>query len=180
MVSQLSAKQTANKVTARSHKQSQKGTAIMTTTTIVPLRDHAVFLETAAQWFSQKWDIPVQAYQESIQQCMQNTAPIPQWYLVLNQQQQIVAGAGIIDNDFHDRKDLSPNLCALFVEEPYRKQGIARQLLQFITQDMAQQGIDKLYLVTDHTAFYERCGWSFFTMVQGDDGCQQRMYLFQA
>ena len=40
-------------------------------------------------------------------------------------------------------------------------------------------GIDKLYLVTDHTAFYERCGWSFLTMVQGDDGCQQRMYLFQ-
>lgn len=152
----------------------------MTTTTIVPLRDHAAFLETAAQWFSQKWDIPAQAYQESIQQCIQNTAPIPQWYLVLNRQKQIVAGAGVIDNDFHDRKDLSPNLCALFVEEPYRKQGIARQFLQFITQDMAQLGIDKLYLVTDHTAFYERCGWSFLTMVQGDDGCQQRMYLFQA
>ena len=28
-----------------------------------------------------------------------------------------ISGAGVIENDFHDRKDLTPNLCALFVEE---------------------------------------------------------------
>ncbi len=28
-------------------------------------------------------------------------------------------------------------------------------------------GIPRLYLVTDHTAFYERYGWTFLTMVTG-------------
>ena len=39
------------------------------------------------------------------------------------------AGAGVISNDFHNRRDLAPNLCALFVEPAYRRQGIARRLL---------------------------------------------------
>ena len=33
-----------------------------------------------------------------------------------------------------------------------------------------------LYLLTDHTQFYEKCGWSFYTMVQGDDGSPERLY----
>lgn len=33
-------------------------------------------------------------------------------------------------NDFHDRKNLTPNVCALYVEESCRNQGIADKLLQ--------------------------------------------------
>ena len=95
---------------------------------------------------------------------------------MLDEKQRIVAGAGVIDNDFHDRKDLAPNLCALFVEEPYRNQAVARTILDFIRQDMGRMGIGTLYLVTDHTEFYERCGWRFLTMVNDEDGCPERMY----
>ena len=87
-----------------------------------------------------------------------------------------MAGAGVIENDFHDRKDLHPNLCALFVEENWRGQGMARYILRRVREDMAGMGIEKLYLVTDHTDFYEKCGWSFLTMVRGDDGLMERMY----
>ena len=37
-------------------------------------------------------------------------------------------------------------------------------------------GFSRLYLITDHTAFYERCGWEFLTMVAGEDGQPVRMY----
>ena len=30
--------------------------------------------------------------------------------------------------------------------------------------------------MTDHTAFYERYGWTFLTMVTGDDHLPERMY----
>ena len=40
-------------------------------------------------------------------------------------------GAGVIENDFHDRKDLTPNVCAVYVEEHCRCQGIAGKLLEF-------------------------------------------------
>ena len=40
---------------------------------------------------------------------------------------------------------------------------------------MAAQGVDTLYLVTDHIGFYERYGWEFFTTVNTADG-PSRLY----
>ena len=81
---------------------------------------------------------------------------------------QIVGGLGVIENDFHDRKDLSPNVCAMYVEEAHRKQGIAGRLLNRTVEDLRSKGISPVYLVTDHTGFYERYGWEFFCHAQGD------------
>jgi len=146
------------------------------TITLKKLCDYPEFLEEAAFWFSQKWGIPVEAYRESMKQSISQKAGIPQWYIVLNEKQEMIAGAGIIENDFHDRKDLSPNLCALYVKENYRGQGIAKYILDFSRKDLSNMGFEKLYLITDHTEFYEKCGWDFLTMVNGDDGSSERMY----
>ena len=44
--------------------------------------------------------------------------------------------------------------------------------------DMHAKGITPLYLVTDHTGFYERYGWEFFCMVHGDgEPGLTRMYI---
>ena len=44
--------------------------------------------------------------------------------------------------------------------------------------DMKTKGLDTLYLVTDHTSFYERYGWEFLCMVQGDgEPDLTRMYV---
>lgn len=140
------------------------------------LRDCPGLAENAARWFASKWGIPPEAYRESIQQCIIQKSGIPQWYVLQGKDGDIIAGAGIIDNDFHDRKDLTPNLCALFVEKEHRKCGIARKILDFARQDMCRMGYETLYLVTDHTEFYEKCGWSFLTMVRGEDDIMERMY----
>ncbi|VDA18018.1 hypothetical protein BANRA_02780 [Acinetobacter baumannii] len=103
----------------------------------------------------------MEAYLESIQISIDQKHAIPQWYIVLNKDKYLIAGAGVIDNDFHERKDLTPNLCALFVEENYRNQNIAKQILDFVREDLSNQGIQTLYLITDHTEFYEKCGWRF-------------------
>lgn len=145
--------------------------------TLKKLYEYPEFLEKAAYWFSQKWNVPVEAYKESIQKSIDQKTGIPQWYIVLDEKQEIIAGAGIIDNDFHERKDLSPNLCALFVEEKYRKKGIANYILDFARKELGNMGFEKLYLITDHTKFYEKCGWDFMTMVTDDDGIPVRMYV---
>lgn len=44
--------------------------------------------------------------------------------------------------------------------------------------DMKKKGIDSLYLITDHTSFYERYGWKFLYMVQEDgEPDMSRMYI---
>ena len=108
---------------------------------------------------------------------MEKENAIPQWYIAV-EGDTIVGGLGVIENDFHDRKDLTPNVCALYVEENYRCRGIAGELLQCVCNDMESKGIHTLYLITEHTSFYERYGWEFLCMVQGDgEPDMTRMYV---
>lgn len=85
---------------------------------------------------------------------------------------------GVIENDFHDRKDLTPNICAVYTEEEYRHKGIAGHLLHMVVDNLKLKGITPVYLVTDHNGFYEQYGWEFLCMVQSDDEPNMlRMYI---
>ena len=143
---------------------------------IILLREQPELCQQAAAWFSGKWGIPAETYVESMRDMLSSRAAVPQWYVIAGQNQEIIAGAGVIENDFHNRKDLSPNVCALFVEKPCRRKGLARKLLNFIREDMGRLGVSPLYLVTEHDQFYEKCSWSFATMAMGDDRQPIRVY----
>lgn len=170
------------------------------------IRDGGIGMEQAADWFSSKWRIPREAYIESMEACLKHSGAddqtggsdcasagdesggvhvaddggyqlVPQWYALVDASQNIIAGAGVIENDFHDRPDLAPNVCAVYTEEAWRCRGLAGYLLGEIRKDMAAMGVDTLYLITDHTSFYERYGWRFLTQVQGDgEETPTRMY----
>jgi len=147
---------------------------------IIKLSDQPELKDQAARWFHHKWGIPLEAYQESIAASLREGVVVPAWYVCMDGD-RIVCGMGVIDNDFHNRKDLSPNVCAIYTEEDYRGQGIAGKLLNYVCEDMKAHGIDTLYLVTDHTSFYERYGWEFLCMVQ-QDGEEKlaRMYVHKS
>lgn len=132
--------------------------------------------DAAAEWFHSKWGVPKEAYLECMEAFLNGETDYG-WYLCLDDN-RIIAGLGVIENDFHDRKDLTPNVCAVYTEEEYRCQGIAGQLLNMAVEDCRQKGISPVYLVTDHTNYYERYGWEFLCMVQGDDEPEMtRMYI---
>lgn len=144
---------------------------------IVRLTDKPELKERAAQWFHEKWNIPLTAYMESMEECLAKKNPVPQWYVAM-EDDRIIGGMGVIENDFHDRKDLAPNVCAVYTDEDKRGRGVAGALLNYVCADMKGKGIDTLYLVTDHTSFYERYGWEFLCMVQGDgEPDMSRMYI---
>ena len=141
------------------------------------LREHPECRQEAAQWFHAKWGVPLEAYLDSMVPCVRQAGPVPQWYAAVDGN-AIVGGLGVIENDFHDRKDLAPNVCAVYVEEPHRCRGIAGALLNHACADLAGMGVDTLYLLTDHTSFYERYGWRFLCMARGDGEDQpSRIYI---
>ena len=142
----------------------------------VTLREWPELLDAAAGWFHAKWGVPKEAYLACMTAYLKNETEYG-WYLCLNRE-QIIGGLGVIENDFHNRKDLSPNVCAVYTEEAFRGQGIAGRLLTIVVNDMKSKGISPLYLVTNHTGFYERYGWQFLCMVQGDgEPNLSRMYV---
>ena len=142
----------------------------------ITLRDKPEIKGTAAEWFHAKWGVPKEAYLECMDDYLSGATEYG-WYLCLDGD-SIVGGLGVIDNDFHDRKDLSPNVCAVYTDEAYRCKGIAGKLLGLAVEDLRSRGISPVYLVTDHTGFYERYGWKFFCMAQGDDEPEMtRLYI---
>lgn len=142
----------------------------------ITLMEKPELKEEAASWFHSKWGVPKEAYLECMNAYL-NYETNYGWYLCLCGE-KIVAGMGVIENDFHDRKDLAPNVCAVYTEKEYRCQGIAGNLLNMVVADMKDKGISPIYLITDHIGFYERYGWEFFCMVQGDgEPNMTRMYI---
>jgi len=146
------------------------------TYTIIAIRDRQDLKQAAAEWFHSKWRVPVQAYLDSMSENDGNKTGVPQWYLALGEGDEILGGLGVIENDFHKRKDLAPNIAAVYVEEKARMQGVSRALLDHACAEIKAFGRENAYLITTHTQYYEHCGFEFYTMVEEDDGGQVRMY----
>ena len=140
------------------------------------LREDASLKMQAAAWFHSKWNVPQEAYESCMQSYLDGQTEYG-WYLCMDGD-KIVAGLGVIDNDFHDRKDLAPNICAVYTEQDYRCRGIAGALLNMAVEDLRSKRISPVYLLTDHVGFYERYGWEFFCMVREDGQPQPaRLYI---
>ena len=140
----------------------------------ISLREDPWISDTAAEWFSEKWRVPKSAYLACMESYLKGETELG-WYLCLCEG-EIVGGLGVIENDFHERKDLSPNICAVYTEEKHRKGGIAGRLLSMAVEDLREKGITPVYLVTDHVGFYERYGWEFLCEVTCDGGERSRLY----
>ena len=142
----------------------------------ITLREQSELLKIAAEWFHSKWGVPKEAYLECMEAYLKHETELG-WFLCLDGE-QIVGGLGVIENDFHNRPDLTPNVCAVYTEESHRCQGIAGNLLNMAVEDLRSKGISPVYLVTDHTGFYEKYGWEFLCMAQGDgEPDMTRMYI---
>lgn len=142
----------------------------------VDLRGQPELSERAATWFHEKWGVQREAYLACISDYLSGRTENG-WYLCLAGG-RIVGGLGVIDNDFHDRRDLSPNVCAVYTEEAFRGRGIAGRLLDLAVADMRSRGVAPLYLVSDHVGFYERYGWEYLCMVREEGTAKlTRMYV---
>ena len=109
---------------------------------LIRLGERAELATRAARWFHEKWGVPLEAYRESMAQSLAREAPVPQWYLAL-EDGRIVGGMGVIENDFHDQKELRPNVCAVYTEPACRCRGIAGRLLAAACADLAAAGIPR-------------------------------------
>lgn len=141
---------------------------------VIKLNDSSE-IEELALFQHKKWQVPLKAYIESMNDSLITKTGVPAWYYVKDND-EVIAGVGVIENDFHKRKELTPNICAVYVKEPYQKRGIAKMLLDYVCDDLKEKGITDVYLLTTHKKFYERCGFEFFDMVEENCGDLVRCY----
>jgi len=143
---------------------------------VISLKQNPELKLQAASWFNDKWKVPTDAYLECMDYYLEGKTDYG-WYLCLDDD-KIVAGLGVIKNDFHERKDLTPNICAVYTDKDYRGLGLAGKLLNTAVEDLRNHDISPVYLFTDLVGFYERYGWRFFDMVKNEgEESLSRMYV---
>lgn len=142
----------------------------------ITLRQEPSLLAGAAGWFHEKWRFPEELYLACMEDYLAGRTEYG-WYLCLAGG-KIAGGLGVIANDFHPRLDLTPNVCGVYTEAAFRGRGIAGRLLNMAVEDLRCRGVSPVYLLTDHTGFYERYGWEYLCPVLGNGETEpSRMYL---
>jgi len=144
---------------------------------LIKLREQPSYLKEAIRFFQEKWgntdSNPV--YDDCLKHSLESDKKIPQWYLIVDEG-KIIAGCGLISNDFISRMDLYPWLCALYVEEKFRNQGLAGLLIEAVKEDCRTFDIDKLYLATDFADFYEHFDFHYLADGYHPWGEKSRIY----
>ena len=82
--------------------------------TYIKLRERPELKQTAADWFHSKWGVPTKAYLDCMSAYLRGETEYG-WYLCLDDD-KIIGGMGVVENDFHDRKDLTP-MSARFIQK---------------------------------------------------------------
>jgi N-acetylglutamate synthase-like GNAT family acetyltransferase len=143
---------------------------------LISIRNSPEYAERGIDWFASKWGIDRKEYEKSFADCINKNESLPQWYLVIDEDDEIIGGCGLIQNDFVDRTDLFPYLCALFVEEKARGNALGARLLEKARIDGGRLGFDQLYLCTSHTSYYEKYGWRYIAIGHHLQGETSRIY----
>lgn len=70
---------------------------------VIRIVDNPELLDDAANWFHAKWGVPLEAYLESMHECLKAQSAVPQWYAVMDND-RIIAGLGVIENERYNWK----------------------------------------------------------------------------
>ena len=143
---------------------------------IINLIDRPELRDPAVKWFASKWGIPTVEYENSFNDMYNSHEPLPRWYAVFDKEGNVIAGCGLIQNDFVDRTDLYPYVCALFVEPQVRGNALGGKLLAHALKDAAANGFKKAYLCTNHKDYYEKYGWRHIATGHHPGGDTSRIY----
>ena len=143
---------------------------------IISVREQPEYADTAIAYFQSKWpDVPPIMYEDCIRHCLNASAPLPQWYLLLLDNEPI-GGSGLITNDFISRGDLYPWICALHINERHRGNAYGSLLLEKSKEDCARLGFEHVYLATEHIGYYEKYGFRYIAQGYHPWGEESRIY----
>lgn len=146
---------------------------------IISVREEPGYKDLAISFFQSSWpSVAPIIYEDSISHSIMAKLPLPQWYL-LEEDEKIIGCAGLITNDFISRGDLYPWICALFIDPAHRGNAYASLLMERAKRDAQEMGFDAVYLCTEHVGYYEKYGFKYLGKGYHPWGASSRIYEHQ-
>lgn len=149
--------------------------------TLISIRENPEFMELAIKYFQKQWasEETMMVYEDCISHSITSKNPLPQWYLLLDEKEEIIGCAGLVTNDFISRGDLYPWFCALFIDENHRGNSYGKLLINKAKKDAKKGVFSHIYLCTDHIGYYEKYGFSYVGTGYHPWGESSRIYESQ-
>lgn len=145
---------------------------------IISVRENPDFKDTVIEYFQKKWanEKTKIIYEDCISNSITTQSPLPHWYLLIDDSEEVIGCAGLITNDFISRMDLYPWVCAIYIDEKYRGNAYGAILIEKAKEDAKLGGFSHLYLCTDHIGYYEKYGFKFIGQGYHPWGESSRIY----
>ena len=127
------------------------------------LADYTEHIPTVAKWFHDEWGYlePECDLEERTKRLREksNRETIPVGFIAVDHNEP-VGSAFLVECDMDTHSHLKPWLAGVYVQQPYRKHGIATALVTRVVDEAKQQGFSKLYLWTPKEEnYYAKRGW---------------------
>ena len=125
---------------------------------IVSLKDLPNYRQTLTDYVeknSKWWFMP---FTDVLSEIFSGEKDLPQCYMMLKAD-NIIGYYQLVEQELILRKDLSPWITTVFIDEQERGQRLSSKLLEHGRTVAGKLGYAKVYLTTDHIQFYEKFGF---------------------
>jgi N-acetylglutamate synthase-like GNAT family acetyltransferase len=135
-------------------------------------------LEKAIAYIHNKWGRAnnLNYYSDAIKHSTHHPTGLPRFYLMVDDDNEIVGCFALVTNDFISRHDLYPWLACVYVESLHRGKRLSELMFEHAKTEAATAGYKEVFLTTDHDNFYEKFGWARMEDGYSSDGQVSKIY----
>ncbi|MCM2999996.1 GNAT family N-acetyltransferase [Paenibacillus cellulositrophicus] len=126
---------------------------------IKSIRDCPLRHTELAQFVEEKWPQVKGVVLPKIEESLLTSEDVLPLTFVLLRNDEIIGFYQLIEHELIKRKDLSPWIAPLFIDEFERGHSLGSVLLEHARRIAGGLGFNKVYLATDHIHFYEKYGF---------------------
>jgi GNAT superfamily N-acetyltransferase len=125
---------------------------------IVSLKDLPKYRQTLTDYVERNWKGVFDPFTDVLVELFSREKALPQCHMMLKND-NIIGFYQLVEQELLIRKDLSPWITCVFIDEKERGQRLSSKLLEHGRTAAGKFGYEKVYLTTDHIQFYEKFGF---------------------
>lgn len=125
---------------------------------IVSLIEKPELADEVIVYANQNWSPVSKYFAQVVHQVLTCCGSLPQCFILLKSG-QIIGFYSLLEQDFVERKGLSPWIATIFIDEKERGKRLCKEILVHGRTIAGDLGFDKVYLSTNHIQLYEKYGF---------------------